>query len=378
MAVGAYVSAFATSTYGSIFNLSKQRMAVKPLGVMVYFVSLGVVLVIAGLVIGGIFAAMRQSRRIHSSLPGVLMLLFVAWFVADIAESSRAVHRWPLVWAPTIELLQRMFNGMIAQGHAWMAHLQPLPLGVAKPLTLLVALIGGGCAAAGAGLIVGLPTLRLRGDYLAIATLGFAEIIRIAIVNSQPLGGATGLTGIPVYQVHADPDSGARAFYMFPWIYGCALLTSIVIWRIARSAKGRALEAVREDEIAAAAIGIDTTHHKVLAFMIGAFFAGVAGALYAHYHGYLNPNLFGIMRSIEIVVMVTLGGLGSIPGAIIAAIILTILPEALRPIAEWRMVIYSLLLIGMMLARGTGFGRRQWTWTTDRLRGLWPYSKLTS
>jgi branched-chain amino acid transport system permease protein len=201
------------------------------------------------------------------------------------------------------------------------------------------------------GLIVGLPTLRLRGDYLAIATLGLGEIIRIGIQNSRPLGGALGLTNIPRYTT-------------FAWLYSFALLTVLIVWRIAYSARGRLIMAVREDEIASAAIGINTTRQKVTAFIIGAFFGGVAGALFALYERSITPSYFNFQKSIEIVVMVTLGGLGSISGAIVAAIVLTLLPEVLRPIADYRMIIYSLLLVLMMLLRPQGLlgGRELWGW----------------
>jgi len=176
-----------------------------------------------------------------------------------------------------------------------------------------------------------------------------AEIIRIAIQNARPLGGALGLTGIPKYT-------------NFAWLYAVALVTIIVIWRLAYSAKGRAIMAVREDEIAAAAVGVDPTHHKVVAFVIGAFFGGVAGAAFALHERSITPSYFGFQKSIEIVAMVTLGGLGSISGAILAAVVLTLLPEVLRPISEYRMIIYALLLITMMLLRPQGLlgGRELW------------------
>jgi branched-chain amino acid transport system permease protein len=176
-----------------------------------------------------------------------------------------------------------------------------------------------------------------------------AEIIRIVIQNSQPLGGALGLTNIPYYT-------------NFAWLYGFAIVTMFVIWRIAYSSQGRAIIAVREDEIAASAIGISTTGRKVTGFVIGAFFGGIAGALFALYDQSINPSYFNMAKSIEVVVMVTLGGLGSISGAILAAIVLTLLPELLRPIAEYRMIIYSLLLVVMMLLRPQGLlgGRELW------------------
>jgi branched-chain amino acid transport system permease protein len=213
--------------------------------------------------------------------------------------------------------------------------------GGAGPLAFVSALLAGGAAAALAGLVVGIPTLRLRGDYLAIATLGFGEIIRVVILNTDAVGGARGLGGIPVLATFAS-------------VYAGAVLCVVSIWRMVYSQRGTAFFAIREDEIAAAAMGIDTTRYKILAFTVGAFWAGVAGALLAHFIGYIHTNSFTFLRSVEIVVMVVLGGLGSITGAIISATVLTILPEVLRFGAEYRMVIYSLLLIGLMLLRPSG------------------------
>jgi branched-chain amino acid transport system permease protein len=214
------------------------------------------------------------------------------------------------------------------------------------PLSLLV----GGAAAALAGLAVGIPTLRLRGDYLAIATLGFGEIIRVVILNTDAVGGARGLGGIPIL-------AG------FGSVYACAALCLAMLWRLVYSQRGTAFFAIREDEIAAAAMGIDTTRYKILAFTVGAFWAGVAGGLLAHFIGYLHTNSFTFLRSVEIVVMVVLGGLGSLTGCALAAAILTILPELLRFGAEYRMVIYALLLIAIMLTRPSGLmGGRELSW----------------
>jgi branched-chain amino acid transport system permease protein len=233
----------------------------------------------------------------------------------------------------------------------------PGPLGAAA---LVAALVAGGLAAAAAGLVLGIPTLRLRGDYLAIATLGFGEIIRVVILNTEAVGGARGLFGIPTL-------AG------FGSVYACAVLCIVSIWRMAYSQRGTAFFAIREDEVAAAAMGVDTTRYKITAFVVGAFWAGVAGGLLAHFIGYLHTNSFGFLRSVEIVVMVVLGGLGSITGAVLAATILTVLPELLRFVAEYRMVIYSALLIALMLTRPSGLmgGReipswRFWNWTTAR------------
>jgi branched-chain amino acid transport system permease protein len=203
------------------------------------------------------------------------------------------------------------------------------------------ALLTGGLFAAVAGLLVGIPTLRLRGDYLAITTLGFGEIIRVIILNLDFVGGARGFGGIPELS-------------NFFWIYLFVIITITVIANLVNSAKGKALLAIREDEIAAESIGIHTSRYKTIAFTLGAFFAGIGGGLFAHLITYLHTNSFTFLRSIEFIVMVVLGGLGSITGSILAATVLTILPELLRVASEWRMVIYSLLLIVMMILRPQG------------------------
>ena len=208
-----------------------------------------------------------------------------------------------------------------------------------------LALICGGLVAAVFGLLVGIPSLRLKGDYLAITTLGFGEIIRVIIQNLDFLGAARGFTGIPKLS-------------NFFWVYGIVAVLIILLYNLITSTFGKAFLAVRDDEIATEAIGISATRYKVIAFVVGAFFAGIAGGLYAHFVTYINPSQFGFLRSFEIVVMVVVGGMGSIPGVILSAILLTILPEALRAIAQYRMVIYSLLLVIIMLGRPQGlFGR---------------------
>ena len=228
-------------------------------------------------------------------------------------------------------------------------------------LLLLIAILAGALVSAIAGYIVGLPSLRLRGDYLAIVTLGFGEIIRVLILNIEKIGAARGLTGIP---------SWANFF----WVFFFAGLTILISHRLVMSSVGRAFLAVREDQIAAEAMGVDTTRYKVKAFIIGSCLAGVAGALFAHYTpAYLNPTMFTFIKSFEVVAMVVLGGLGSISGSILAAVVLTILPEGLRYVKDLvpdnapeilkrdpRMVIYSIMLIALMLTRPQGlFGRRE-------------------
>ena len=218
----------------------------------------------------------------------------------------------------------------------------------------VVALIAGGLLAAFAGLAVGVPSLRVRGDYLAIVTLGFNEIIKGIIQNAEPLGAQRGLGGMAQ---HTN----------FFWTYAFAAVTVYVVLSLVHSTYGSGFLAVRDDEIAAEAMGINTTKYKVLAFVIGAFFAGVAGGLYAHFKQFVHPEGFNFLRSFDIVVMVILGGMGSTAGVCFAAVLLTILPEWLRavagspwlpewlrPIAENRMILYSLLLIILMLTRPQG------------------------
>jgi branched-chain amino acid transport system permease protein len=217
---------------------------------------------------------------------------------------------------------------------------------------LIGTLILGGLGASLAGYLVGLPSLRLKGDYLAIVTLGFGEIIRVFILNIDAIGAARGMTGIPKLST-------------FGLVYTVVTLTVFVVWRLVNSAHGRGFLSVREDEIAAEAMGVNTTRAKVRAFVIGAFFAGVAGGLFAHYLQYLNPQTFDFNRSFEIIIMVVLGGMGSVTGSVVAAVFLTVIREALRPLQElttldFRMIIYSLMLIILMLTRPNGiFGTRE-------------------
>jgi branched-chain amino acid transport system permease protein len=232
--------------------------------------------------------------------------------------------------------------------------------GVGASVVMVLSLLVGAFAAAAAGLVVGIPSLRLRGDYLAIVTLGFGEIIRVVILNIPAVGGATGFTdAIPITN--------------FFWIFAMAIMTIAIVRNIAVSTFGRALTAVRADEIAAEAMGIDTTRYKVLAFVISAALAGVAGGLSGQlFANPLNPQNLNFVKSIEVIVMIVLGGIGSITGAVFGATTLTILPEALRTFDQQfpglRMVLYALLLILLMIFRPQGlFGRRELSWSWLRL-----------
>jgi branched-chain amino acid transport system permease protein len=228
-------------------------------------------------------------------------------------------------------------------------------------LWFLAALLAGGIVAAAAGLVVGVPSLRLKGDYLAIVTLGFGQIISVIFRNLEPLGGALGLNGIP-----ADTN--------LSWVFAFAAFTIYVVTAMVNSTYGRGFIATHDDEVAAEAMGINTTRCKITAFVIGAFFAGIAGGLYGHFTLTISPRGFDFTRSIEIVVMVIVGGMGNTVGVICAAILLTLLPEGLRAlggvspslhwISESRPLLYSILLIGIMLLRPQGlFNFRQSTRT---------------
>jgi branched-chain amino acid transport system permease protein len=221
----------------------------------------------------------------------------------------------------------------------------------------ILSMLAGASTAALAGYLVGKPSLRLRGDYLAIVTLGFGEIIRVVIENTPFFGGAIGLSGIP-HRVD------------FAWIWAMVVITLIVAKRLRDSTHGRAFLSVREDEVAAEAMGIDTTGYKVRAFVISAFFAGIAGALSGAFEGNLAPQSFTFVRSFEIVAMVVLGGMGSITGVTLAATVLTLLPEYLRVLPNLRMVIYALALIVLMLVRPRGLmGTRElWDFVQKKRR----------
>ncbi|MBA4123564.1 MAG: branched-chain amino acid ABC transporter permease [Acidobacteria bacterium] len=222
----------------------------------------------------------------------------------------------------------------------------------ASSIILIIAIVIGAIVAAIAGAIVGIPSLRLKGDYLAIVTLGFAEIIRIVILNIDAVGGATG------YQV--------PGYANFLWIGIFAVITIVVVHNIVKSDAGRALVSIREDELAAEAMGVNTTRYKVTSFVISSAFAGIAGVLFAHYNKFLSTNDFQFIKSFEIIIMIVLGGMGSMTGAVVGAIVVTLLPELLRQLpaiqvgastfqfSDLRLVIFALILIFTMILRPQG------------------------
>ena len=208
-------------------------------------------------------------------------------------------------------------------------------------MPLIVALLAGAAAAGLLGFMIGLPTLRLRGDYLAIATLGLGEIIRIVIMNIEYVGGAAGFKGI-------------KHLTDFTWVFFVMLFTLFFIKNFVNSTHGRACIAIRENEIAAEAMGVNTTKYKVMAFTIGAAFAGVAGGLFGHQFYLISPNSFTFLASFNYLIMVVLGGMGSITGSIAGAFVVTFISAALAAWPEFRMIIYALALILLMFYRPQG------------------------
>lgn len=274
---------------------------------------------------------------------GVIQALISGEVLNDFYVDTLVMLGINIILAVSLNLING-FTGQFSIGHAgfmsigaYVSAIMTTNYGYPFPIGLLF-----GClAAALAGLIIGFPTLRLKGDYLAIATLGFGEIIRIVWLNNDSVGGASGLNGI-------------ERVTNWTWIFFAVLITIIVLQNIVNSTHGRAMISVRENEIAAEAMGVNVTRYKVIAFVVGAFFAGVAGALSAHYFYGIAPNSYNFMKSFEILVFVVLGGLGSTAGTVIGTVLLTLLFTYLQDIPEWRMVIYSLILILTMIFRPKG------------------------
>ncbi len=235
-------------------------------------------------------------------------------------------------------------TGQLTLGHAAFMSIGAYASAIATVnyhIPFLLGVFIGGLVAGLVGIIIGFPTLRLTGDYLAIATLGFAEIVRVQFTNMKITNGAIGFLGI----------EGATTFPIVMTI--AVLIICLMVW-LENSRNGRAMLAIREDEVASSAVGINTTLYKIQAFAIGSFCAGVGGALFAHTTTFIQPTDFGFMKSVDILSIVVLGGLGSIPGTIIGAIVLTAAPEVLRPLSNYRMMVYGLLLVVIMIFRPHG------------------------
>ena len=292
----------------------------------------------------------------------IVQVLVYLNVINDYLQATIATICINIILAVSLNLVTG-FTGQFSLGHAGFMSIGAyvcaiVLMRVPTVWGFLVGLFAGAIIAAIVGFLVGLPTLRLRGDYLAIATLGMSEIIRIIFLNMDSLtNGAAGLSGIPRF---------TNWFFLYSLLVGTILL----ITRFLNSSQGRACISIREDEIAAEAVGINSTKYKVTAFTIGAFFAGIAGALYASYFYFLKPDTFGFQKSIDILVIVVLGGLGSISGSVLAAVLLALINTLLQDFSEIRMIIYPLLLIIIMIFRPQGLmGSKELTLKTFQKLG---------
>ncbi|MGD9569762.1 MAG: branched-chain amino acid ABC transporter permease [Sedimentibacter sp.] len=275
----------------------------------------------------------------------IVQILITNGIINSFYEITLATICINIILAVSLNLVTG-FTGQFSLGHAGFMSIGAyvgalINMEMNSTSGFLIGIIAGAVAAAIVGILIGIPTLRLKGDYLAIATLGMAEIIRVIFLNMDITNGAAGLNGIP-------------RFTNWLWLFVFTALTVILINNFVRSSQGRACISIREDEIAAESMGINTTKYKVMAFAIGAFFAGIAGALYSSYFYFIKPNIFGFMKSIDILVIVVFGGMGSITGSVIAAIALAVLTTFLQAYSELRMIIYALLLVVIMLFRPQG------------------------
>ena len=274
---------------------------------------------------------------------GIIMGLTSAGMLSAFWQLNLIFAGINIILAASLNLING-YTGQFSLGHAGFMAVGAyvgVVLTTNFQMAFPVAILAGGVTAGLLGALIGLPTLRLRGDYLAIATLGLGEIVRIVIINVPYVGGAAGFKGIPH---HTD----------FTWVFCLMLVTLFIIKNFVNSRHGRACLAIRENEIAAESMGVHTTKYKVLAFTIGAFFAGVAGALFGHNMYILSPASFTFMQSFNILIMVVMGGLGSMTGSIAGALVVTFLSAALASFPNARMIIYALALILLMFYRPQG------------------------
>ena len=275
----------------------------------------------------------------------LVQVLITTKVISSFYEITIATICINIILAVSLNLVTG-FTGQFSLGHAGFMSIGAyagalVNMSMKSTTGFLIGIILGAIVAAIVGIIIGIPTLRLKGDYLAIATLGMAEIIRVVFLNMEITNGAAGLNGIP-------------RFTNWLWLYVFTVLTLILISNFVKSSQGRACISIREDEIAAESMGINTTRYKVMAFALGAFFAGIAGALYSSYFYFINPTMFGFQKSIDILVIVVFGGLGSMTGSVIAAVLLAVITTLLQSLSSLRMIIYALLLIVIMLFRPQG------------------------
>lgn len=288
----------------------------------------------------------KQFKKVGISFIGTILLYFILTFLISSGIISNywlgiiMIAGINIILASSLNLATG-YLGQLTLGHAGFmsvgAYVSAL-CSIHLELPFIASLLMGAIIAAIIGVIIGIPTLRLKGDYLCIITLAFNEIIRVIMVNLSITNGSKGLVGIP-------------RSTNFAIVFFSAAVTVFVIYSTVKSRHGRAIISIREDETASELSGIPTTYYKILAFAISAFFAGLAGGLYAHYITVISPKVFDYNKSVEILVIVVLGGMGNWKGSIIAAIVMTILPEYLRAFSQYRMLLYAAILIISMILK---------------------------
>lgn len=288
----------------------------------------------------------KQYKKVGISFIGTILLYFILTFLISSGIISNywlgiiMIAGINIILASSLNLATG-YLGQLTLGHAGFmsvgAYVSAL-CSIHLELPFIASLLMGAIIAAIIGVIIGIPTLRLKGDYLCIITLAFNEIIRVIMVNLSITNGSKGLVGIP-------------RSTNFAIVFFSAAVTVFVIYSIVKSRHGRAIISIREDETASELSGIPTTYYKILAFAISAFFAGLAGGLYAHYITVISPKVFDYNKSVEILVIVVLGGMGNWKGSIIAATVMTILPEYLRAFSQYRMLLYAAILIIAMILK---------------------------
>ncbi|MEQ8153952.1 MAG: branched-chain amino acid ABC transporter permease [Clostridiaceae bacterium] len=296
---------------------------------------------------------MKNNKNPKLILLIIAISIFAAYFIISSLMEGGIINSYyggiiilvciNIVLAVSLNLVVG-FTGQLALGHAGFMSIGAYVsayMSVHYKLPFIIVLIAGGLVAGLMSLVIGIPTLKLKGDYFAITTLAFGEIIKGIIMNTDAVGGARGLSRIPK---HTN----------FTWVFAIMTVTIIVVYNIIHSSQGRAMISVRENEIAAEAMGVNTFKYKVIAFIIAAFFAGVAGGLFAHQQMFIQPQSFDFMKSIEILTFVVFGGMGSLSGSVLATIILTFLPEYLRGLKDLKNIIYPIALIVLMIFRPQG------------------------
>lgn len=297
-----------------------------------FFKKKSVLILLGSLVVYAILMGLISTKTINSYYAGIINLSLIN-----------------IILAVSLNLIVG-FTGQLCLGHAGFMSIGAYVSAVITQkagLPFLVSILVGAVVACLFAALIGYPTLKLTGDYFAITTLAFGEIIRIIIMNIDSVGGARGFTGIPI-----------KTNFTLAFLF--AVIVIIIIYNVIHSSQGRAMLSVRENEIAAESMGINAFKYKMMAFIIAAFFAGIAGGLYAHYMGYIQPASFDFNKSIDYLTFVVFGGMGSLSGSIIATVFLTFLPELLRGLGDYRMLIYPLALIILMIFRPQGlFGDKE-------------------